>query len=337
VNADRPDDSSDFTVTPADIATAAERLQGVAIHSPLVESEALSGRAGGRVLVKAEGLQSVGSFKIRGAYNLISQIPEAARRRGVVAFSSGNHAQAVAAVAARFGIPATIVMPHDAPKAKVEGTRSRGATIVFYDRAHDDREAIGRRLADESGATLVPPFDHPHIVAGQGTVGLEIADDCARLGLTPDLVLAPCSGGGLIAGIAISIKARWPDTAVIACEPAHYDDLARSLAAGRRVANADAPASICDALLASTPGALTFAINRALKTQAIAVPECWVLTAMKAAMTDLKLVAEPSGAIALAAVLSGIVRLDGRTAVVVLSGANADERLLTEALAIEGV
>lgn len=174
----RSGETSALAVTPADIAAAAARLQGVALHSPLVESLALSRRAGGRVLVKAEGLQPVGSFKIRGAYNLISQIPEAVRGRGVVAFSSGNHAQAVAAVAARFGIPATIVMPRDAPTAKIEGTRSRGATIVFYDRARDDREAIGRRLADESGATLVPPFDHPHIVAGQGTVGLEIADDC---------------------------------------------------------------------------------------------------------------------------------------------------------------
>jgi threonine dehydratase len=333
VSARRPEDKSDLAVTPADVAGAAERLRGVAIHSPLVESETLSRRAGGRVLVKAEGLQSVGSFKIRGAYNLISQIPDATRGRGVVAFSSGNHAQAVAAVAARFDVPATIVMPHDAPKAKIEGTRSRGATIVFYDRVHDDREAIGRRLADESGATLVPPFDHPHIVAGQGTVGLEIADDCERLRLVPDLVLAPCSGGGLIAGIATSIKARWPDTTVIACEPEHYDDMARSLAAGRRVGNTDAPASICDALLANTPGALTFAINRALRTQAVAVPEHWVLTAMKAAMTDLKLVTEPSGAIALAAVLAGLIRLDGRTAIAVLSGANADERLLAEALA----
>lgn len=317
----------------ADIEAAAGRLSSIAIHTPLVESATLSARLGGRVLVKAEGLQEVGSFKIRGAYNLISQLPDDARRRGVVAFSSGNHAQAVAAVAARFGIPATIVMPQDAPAAKIDGTRARGATIVFYDRRRDDREAIGRRLSAESGATLVPPFDHPHIIAGQGTAGLEIVDDCRHLGVTPDTVLVPCSGGGLVAGIAITIKAHWPKTDVIACEPEHYDDTARSLVAGRRVANAPAPSSICDALLVNTPGAITFAINRVRLGGAVAVSDRWVLAAMKAAKTSLDLKAEPGGAIALAALLAGRIRLDGRTAVVVLSGANVDERLLAEALA----
>jgi threonine dehydratase len=327
--ADRPAPS----VVLADIEAAAERLRGIAARPPLTESAALSERLGGRVLVKPEGLQPVGSFKIRGAYNLISRLSENARRRGVVAFSSGNHAQAVAWVAASFGIPATIVMPEDAPTAKIDGTRAHGATIVFYDRLRDDREAIGRGLAERTGAALVPPFDHPHIIAGQGTIGLEIVADCGRLGVTPDFVLAPCSGGGLVAGIATAVKAHWPAAAVIACEPEHYDDTARSLAAGRRIINDPAPPSICDALLANTPGALTFAINRALLAGAVAVPDRWVLAAMKAAMVALGLKAEPSGAIALAALLSGAVRLDGQTAVVVLSGANVDERLFAEALA----
>lgn len=319
-------------VTLDDIEAAAVRLAAVAVHTPLLESKALSARLRGRVLFKAEGLQEVGSFKIRGAYNLISQLPEPIRKRGVVAFSSGNHAQAVAAVAARFGIPATIVMPSDAPATKIEGTRMRGATVLFYDRAHEDREAIGRRIADESGATLVPPFDDSRIIAGQGTAGLEIIRDCQRLGIAPDAVLVPCSGGGLVAGIAVAVKTHWPRTEVIACEPEHYDDTARSLAASRRVANDPAPPSICDALLVNAPGAITFAINRALLSCAVAVSDRWVLTAMKAARTALELTVEPGGAIALAALLCGRVPLNGRTAVAVLSGANVDKAVLARAL-----
>jgi threonine dehydratase len=321
------------SVTLADIEAAAQRVHGIAVHTPLVESTALSERLGGRVLIKAEGLQPVGSFKIRGAYNLISQLPEAVRQRGVVAFSSGNHAQAVAAVAAMFGVPCTIVMPKDAPSAKVEGTRAHGATIVFYDRRRDDREAIGRRLADERGAALVPPFDDPRIIAGQGTAGLEIVEDCQRLGATPDLVLVPCSGGGLVAGVATAVKAHWPMTEIFACEPESYDDTARALAAGYRVANETTPPSICDALLVNTPGAITFAINRVLLAGAVAVSDVWVMAAMKAAKVELDLVAEPSGAIGLAALLSGKIRLEGQTAVVVLSGANVEADLLASALA----
>jgi threonine dehydratase len=324
---------TDASVTLADIEAAAKRVHGIAIHTPLVESAALSKRLGGRVLIKAEGLQPVGSFKIRGAYNLISQLPEVVRRRGVVAFSSGNHAQAVAAVAAMFDVPCTIVMPKDAPSAKIEGTRVRGATIVFYDRLRDDREAIGRQLADERGATQVPPFDDPRIIAGQGTAGLEIVEDCLRLGATPDFVLVPCSGGGLVAGIATAVKAHWPMIQVFACEPEHYDDTARSLATGHHIANQTTLPSICDALLVNMPGTITFAINRVLLAGAVAVPDTWVLAAMRAAKVELNLVAEPSGAIGLAALLAGKIQLAGQTAVVVLSGANVEADLLAKSLA----
>ena len=330
VSAESPNSISNVTI--ADIRSAARRLNGVADHTPLLESPDLSRWLGGRVLFKAEGLQSVGSFKIRGAHNMISQLPPDVRARGVVAFSSGNHAQAVAAVAAHFKIPAVIVMPKDAPAAKIEGTRARGADIVLYDRFTEDRESIGRRLAHERGATLVPPFDDPRIIAGQGTVGLEIATDCEQRGIVPDLVLVPCSGGGLVAGIATAVKAFWPDVAIIACEPERYDDTAQSLAAGRLVANTPTTPSICDALMVNTPGTFTFAINRVLLSGAVAVSDSWVMTAMKTAKTELNLITEPGGAIGLAALLSQAVPLDGRTAVVVLSGSNVDRRLFDEAL-----
>ena len=330
MSAASPDPAS--LVTLANIRSAAQRLIGIADHTPLLESSALSQRLGGRVLFKAEGLQSVGSFKIRGAHNMISQLPPEVRAHGVVAFSSGNHAQAVAAVAAHFKIPAVIVMPQDAPTAKIQGTRARGAEIVLYDRLNEDREAIGRRLADERDATLVPPFDDPRIIAGQGTVGTEIVTDCQQRDIVPDLILVPCSGGGLVAGIATAIKTFWPNSAVIACEPERYDDTVRSLAAGRRVANNASAPSICDALMVNTPGNITFAINRALLSGAIAVSDSWVTAAMKTAKIELDLIVEPGGAIGLAALLSREMRLDGRTAVVVLSGSNVDQRLFDEAL-----
>lgn len=316
-----------------DIVAASSRLTGIAARTPLLELNALSRHFNGRVLFKAEGLQPVGSFKIRGALNMISQLSPDVRRRGVVAFSSGNHAQAVAAVAAHFSIPATIVMPADAPTAKIEGTRSRGAEVVLYDRVREDREAIAADLASKRGATIVPPFDHPHIVAGQGTVGLEIVADCRDRNIVPDLILVPCSGGGLVAGIAIAAKHHWPRVTVIACEPERYDDTMRSLATGERVANAPSPPSLCDALMVNTPGKLTFTINRKLGTRAVAIDDAAVLAAMKAAKNDLDLVVEPGGAIGLAALLSGKVTLDGRTAVVVLSGSNVDQAILAQALA----
>jgi threonine dehydratase len=328
-----PDPDKPCPVAASDIADAARRLTGIAVRTPLLESDMLSRAVGGRVLVKAESLQPVGSFKIRGAYNLISRLTPAEQARGVVAFSSGNHAQAVAAVAATFGAPAVIVMPSDAPAAKVEGTHARGAEIVFYDRTTEDREAIGRRIAAERGATLVPPFDHPHIIAGQGTVGLEIAEQCRERGLIADTLVAPCSGGGLVAGIATALATESPRTRVFAAEPEGFDDTARSLATGTRVSNMPGANSICDALLVATPGALTFAINRRLLAGAVAVSDASVKRAMRAAFDAFRLVAEPGGAAGLAAVLAGAIEARDRTTVVVLSGGNVDPALFGDVLA----
>jgi threonine dehydratase len=328
-----PDLGRTLAIGATDVRDAAQRLAGIAARTPLVESDVLSKAVGGRVLVKAESLQPVGSFKLRGAYNLISRLTAAEKARGVVAFSSGNHAQAVAAVAAIFGAPAVIVMPSDAPAAKIEGTRSRGAEVVLYDRLREDREAIGRKLATERGATLVPPFDHPHIIAGQGTAGLEIAEQMRKRGLTADAVVVPCSGGGLIAGIATALAAESPRTRVFAVEPEGFDDTARSLAAGVRVGNTPRARSICDALLVATPGALTFEINRQLLAGAVSVSDVAVKRAMRVAFDSFRLVAEPGGAAALAAVLDGKIDARGRTTVVVLSGGNVDPALFADVLA----
>lgn len=316
----------------ADIVDAASRLSGHAIRTPLLECAAASELTGGRILVKPEMLQVTGSFKFRGAFNFISRLSEEERRRGIVAFSSGNHAQAVAAVSRHFAAAATIVMPRDAPAIKVEATRSFGAEIILYDRKEESREDIARELMESSGATLVPPFDHALTIAGQGTVGLEIAEDLALAGATPDQVLVPCSGGGLIAGIATAIKARFPDCRIFAVEPEGYDDTGRSLAAGSRQSVDIAAESICDALLVPTPGELTFSINSDLLAGGIAVPDETTYRAMAFAFRHLKLVAEPGGAIALGAVLDSSVDCRDRTTVVVMSGGNVDASIMREAL-----
>ena len=239
-----------------DVVAAARRLAGRAVVTPLLGSPLLNDRIGGRLLVKAEVLQRTGSFKFRGAFNRISLIPEADRPRGVVAFSSGNHAQGVAAAARALGMKATIVMPSDAPTIKVRNTQAWGADVVLYDRRTGDREAIVVEISAESGATVVRPYDDPHIMAGQGTIGLELVEQAGTLLATLDAVLAPCGGGGLISGIALALGERSPATKVYAVEPAGFDDTGRSLAAGERVANAPDAASFCDALLAPMPGVL---------------------------------------------------------------------------------
>ena len=310
--------------TVADIEAAAERIAGHAVYTPLLENAALNARTGGRILLKPEILQRTGSFKFRGACNFIGQLDAETRKRGVIAYSSGNHAQGVAAAAALLETPATIVMPADAPAIKIANTRGYGATVVTYDRWRDDREAIAGALARDSGAALVPPYDHPWTIAGQGTAGLEIADQCAALGVTPDAVLVCCGGGGLTAGIGMAIAARTPGTAVHPVEPAGFDDTARSLAAGERIANDPAARSICDALLAPIPGELTFALNRHYAAQGLAVTDDAVRAAMRYAWQVLKLVVEPGGAVALAAILSRAIETDGQTIVVVLSGGNVD-------------
>ncbi len=310
--------------TIADLWAAAERLAPVARRTPLLEHPGLSEALGGRLLVKAEALQRTGSFKFRGAYNRISQIPEADRKRGVVAFSSGNHAQGVAHAAALLGCPATIVMPADAPAIKIRNTQGYGAKVVTYDRLKENREAIGARIAAETGATLVKPYDDRGVMVGQGTVGLEIVQQCRELGLAPDQVLVPASGGGLIAGVSIAIKTFHPRADVIVAEPAGYDDHTQSIAAGRPVSiNPGAP-TLCDALMAASPGEITWAVNSRTLSSGVVVTDREVKAAIRRAFLDLKLVVEPGGAVGLAGILTGKVPAQGRTTVVVCSGGNID-------------
>lgn len=309
------------------ITAAAERLSGVAVRTPLVESPALNARTGGRVLLKAETLQRTGSFKFRGAYNFLDQIPPDARAHGVVAYSSGNHAQGVAAAAEIFGVPATIVMPADAPRAKVENTCGYGAEVVTYDRQSESREEIAAGLAGKSGATLVPPFDHPWTIEGQGSVGIEIAAQCAERGAQPDAVLVCCGGGGLTAGIAIALADLSPATRVVTVEPAGFDDARRSFEAGERLSNEPGGSSICDALLSPSTGDFTFAAMQAHGVSGLSVTDDEVRAAMAYAWRSLKLVLEPGGAVALAAILSEKIAVKDRTIVAVLSGGNVDAAL----------
>ncbi len=308
----------------SDITAAAERLRGHARVTPLLESDLLNERLGGRLFIKPEMLQRTGSFKFRGAFNRISRIGEAERAAGVVAYSSGNHAQGVAAAARLLGMPALIVMPRDAPEIKISSTRAHGAEIVFYDRLTENREAIGERLAGERGATLVRPYDDPYVIAGQGTVGLEVAAQARDLGARLDAVLLPCGGGGLTAGSALALAEDCPETEIYTVEPAGFDDTARSLAAGERLNNNASAHSLCDALQMPTPGEMTFAINARLVTGGLVVDDDAATAAMATAYSQFKVVAEPSGAVALAAVLEGVFEIKGRTVAVVCSGGNVD-------------
>ncbi len=319
--------------TVSDIVAARERLAGHAIMTPLLRSAELDRLVGGTVLLKAEVLQRTGSFKFRGAFNRLAQLDADQRRAGVVAWSSGNHAQGVAAAGELLGIPTTIVMPADAPAVKLAATRAFGATVVTFDRARESREDIGRRIAAERGAVIVPPYDDPHIIAGQGTAGLEIADGARALGLTVDAVLAPASGGGLIAGVALALKDAFPDIAAYCAEPENYDDHRRSLAAGTPQKNASAATAFCDALLAPTPGDVTWAVNRGRLAGGYAVSDAHVKEAMRFAFRALKLVVEPSGAVALAAVLGGAHPARGKVTAVVLSGGNVDAATFSACIA----
>jgi threonine dehydratase len=314
----------------ADIVAAAERLDGIAVRTPLIRSHALDEVACGAVLVKPECLQVTGSFKIRGAYNFLSQLTAAEAERGVVAFSSGNHAQGVAMAGALLGVRTAIVMPEDAPRAKLENTRRLGGEVITYDRYTGDRESIARELAAERGAVVVPSYDHEYIIAGQGTVGLEIARQCSELDLRPDQALVCCGGGGLIAGSATALKDAFPDIGVHTVEPEDFDDTRRSLESGRRERVAGDARSICDALQAHTPGKMTFEINRKLLGRGLSVSDAEVRDAMRFAFRNLKLVVEPGGAVALAAVLSGKIETADRTTVVVISGGNVDRELYSQ-------
>ena len=319
--------------TAADVDAAAQRLAGVALHTPLITSPALDALTGARVFLKAETLQRTGSFKFRGAYNKLAQIEPQRRAGGVVAFSSGNHAQGVAAAAALLGMRALIVMPSDAPRAKRERTAAFGAEVVLYDRLREDREAIAREIANKRNATLVPPYDDPQIIAGQGTAGREIVEDLAAQGLIPDVVIVTASGGGLIAGTALAVKARVPEARLYTAEPEGFDDHARSFRSGHREKNLALTGTICDALMAQTPGELTFAINRALVAEGAAVSDQEVGAAVAFAFRELKLVVEPGGAVALAALLAGKIDVRGKIAAAILSGGNVDPELFCRLVA----
>ncbi len=313
--------------THVDIEAAARVLAPVAVRTRLVTSPALDALTGARVFLKPEVLQRTGSFKFRGAFNKLSSIPEAARKAGVVAFSSGNHAQGVAAAARILNMPAVIVMPSDAPVSKIERTKSYGAEVVPYDRDKEDRDAIARDLASKRGATVVPPYDDPWVIAGQGTVGREIAEDFAALGIVPDIVSAPASGGGLMAGIALATKAKFPNAGLVTVEPYGFDDHARSFSAGERQPHRAIGRTICDALMASIPGEITFAVNQKLGVQGVTATDDEVAKAVAFAFRELKLVVEPGGAVALAALLAGHIDARGKTLAIVLSGGNVDADL----------
>ncbi len=315
----------------ADVQAAARRILPYAVRTPLVESPLLNALTGGRVFLKLESLQRTGSFKFRGACNRILMIPEAERAKGVVAFSSGNHAQGVAAAAQLFGIPALIVMPADAPRAKIEGTRAYGAEIVTYDRVKDDREAIAARICAERGATLIRPYDDPGIMAGQGTAGLEIAEDAARFGVTLDAVATPCSGGGLVSGVALALKGAGVTAPVHSVEPENFDGMKRSLAAHARTSAPGGKLSIADALMAPVPGHHVFALAYGLLAPGIAVSDAELSRAVAFAALKLKLLVEPGGTAALAALLAG--KLPGRNLALVISGGNADFASVAEAVA----
>jgi len=319
--------------TAADVDAAAKKLAGVAVRTPLLNFPVLDARLNARVFLKAETLQRTGSFKFRGAYNRISSIPQDSRAAGVVAYSSGNHAQGVAHAAALCRTPAVIVMPSDAPKAKRERTAALGAEIVLYDRDREDRAAIARDIAQKRGAVLVPPFDDPLVIAGQGTAGREICEDLDELGLKPDVVVVGASGGGLIAGIALAIKARVPTAVLYSAEPEGFDDTARSFRSGQRERNPRMSGTICDALMTETPGRITFEINRKLVGQGVTASDAEVGRSVAFAFRELKLVVEPGGAIGLAALLAGRFDVAGKVVVAVLSGGNVDAELFARLVA----
>jgi threonine dehydratase len=317
------------------IRAAADRIRGRAVRTPLLESKALSALTGARVFVKPEVLQRTGSFKYRGAMSRMTLLTAEERRRGVIAFSSGNHAQGVAAAANDLGTTATIVMPADAPRLKLDNTRALGAEVVLYDRYTEDRAAIGRKLANERRLVLVPPYDDHNVMAGQGTIGLEIAEDAVALGLGIDLVLTPVGGGGLAAGISTAISGLSTRAKIYGVEPEAYDDTARSIAAGERLENDPGAKTICDALMVQKPGDLTFPVNKRLLSGVLTVSDDQVLSAMAAAFKELKLVVEPGGAVGLAALLSKKLDAKGKNVVIVLSGGNVDAEIFSRALALK--
>ncbi|KUJ80355.1 threonine ammonia-lyase [Ruegeria marisrubri] len=314
------------------IEAAAGRLKGHARRTPLLDSPFLDELAGRRVLVKPECLQHTGSFKFRGAWSAISALDPDTRKRGVIAYSSGNHAQGVALAASKHGIASVIVMPSDAPQLKIDNTRALGAEVVLYDRATESREEIGAALAAERGLTLIKPYDEPLVIAGQGTVGLEIAEQAKELGIEKADVLVPCGGGGLTSGIALALEGHAPGLRARPCEPEGFDDTKRSLLSGRIVSNTETSGNICDAILTPQPGEITFPILKRLCGPGLSVSEGEALQAMALAFLRLKIVIEPGGAVALASALFRRDEIEGDTVIVVASGGNVDPELFAGAL-----
>lgn len=319
---------SDF----AAIRAAAERARGRVRRTPLLRAAALDRLAGRRIWVKAECLQVTGSFKARGGWSAISALEPAARERGVIAFSSGNHAQGIAWAAVAHGAPAVIVMPSDAAAVKIDNTRGFGAEVILYDRATGDREALGAEIAEARGLTLIPPYDHPEVIAGQGTVGIEIAEQLAEAGVARADVLVCCGGGGLAAGVALALEGTAPGLRARTVEPAGFDDMARSLAVGERLDNPAATGSICDAILTPRPGAMTFPILRRLAGPGLTVTDEEALRAMALAFTHLRIVLEPGGAVSLAAALFRGNEIEGGDVAVIGSGGNVAPELFAEAI-----
>lgn len=318
--------------TQDDVLRAYREVAPYIVRTPTLRSAVLDQATGASVFIKAEPLQRTGSFKLRGATNALRRLPEAVRVRGVVTYSSGNHGQAIACAAAALGMRSTIVMPADAPAIKREATARWGAEIISYDRRTEDRAAIAQGIAARTGAALIPPFEHPDVIAGQGTLAVELVEDVRAAGAELDIVFVCTGGGGLTAGCALALEHLSPETRLIAVEPEGWDDTGRSLAAGQRLANDGAGSMFCDALLAMEPGEMTFAINQPRLVGAVAVAEADVLSAIGFALRHLKLVVEPGGAVALGAALRGVLPLAGLNVGVVLSGGNADPAVLRRAM-----
>ena len=320
------------TPTVKDIELAAKRLDGYAVKTPVLESERINSRLNCRVLIKAENLQRTGSFKFRGAFNMVSSLTDDQRKRGVVAFSSGNHAQGVATAARILNIQSTIVMPEDAPRIKIDNTRDDGANIVLYNRVDANRVKIAEEIIKKTGAILVPPYDAPEIIAGQGTLGLEFCDQAKNQNTKLNYLLAPCSGGGLIAGNAIAFKERSQSTQIYCVEPEGYDDTALSLKAGKRQNIKPDIYSFCDALLLETPGKLTFKTNKKLLAGGLVVTQAETAKAMQVAFEEYKIIVEPGGAVALAAILAGKISTKGKVVGIICSGGNIDASTFKDVL-----
>lgn len=317
--------------TPDDVVQAARRLNGQVVRTPAIRNPLLDQMTGGTILLKAECLQRTGSFKLRGATNASLQLDEAQRRAGVLTYSSGNHGQALACAAASLGIAATVFMPDDAPEVKVASTRRWGAEIIRFNRRTDDREALARAHAARTGATVIPPFEHPHVIAGQGTLALELAEDAP---VPLDALLVCTGGGGMVAGCALAMEGASPATRIWAVEPEGSDDTLRSLQSGTRQGNVPGGSALCDALLSPMPGEMTFAVNQPRLAGGLVVSDAEVLAAIAFAFTHLKLVVEPGGAVALAALLAGKLDVRGKLVGAVLSGGNVDAAVFARALAV---